>query len=363
MLMGITGSPTTAGTTAGTSTAQRTSPWIHGAFADTVLGWCWLPIAILMHSMESSITRTQGLMGIVFLVSFAHQPLTLGLVYGDRDQFRAHRRFYSWMPLVAIVLIAIGLNISLTIVALIAGLWNAEHTLMQRYGVLRIYGRKAGDEHGRIEKPMLITWLVTALLFLGAYVDLPRLGGKLGVDATNRRSLDLLQSVSRVATVLFWIGVAVSVVLTVRWMRAEHARPASIARRAKSMYAAATLGLVVAVMVDPLAGVAGYVAAHAIEYFGIVHSSLHRRGATGDPSVVARVSSTRPRLAGLYVAYFVAIALLMVITLSIGGGRPYAYAILFFGALHILYDGFIWKLRKPAVAASLGIMAAVPPPS
>ena len=36
-------------------------------------------------------------------------------------------------------------------------------------------------------------------------------------------------------------------------------------------------------------------------------------------------------------------------------GRLYAFAVLFFGALHILYDGFVWKLRRPAVAASLGI--------
>jgi hypothetical protein len=29
--------------------------------------------------------------------------------------------------------------------------------------------------------------------------------------------------------------------------------------------------------------------------------------------------------------------------------------VLFFGALHILYDGFVWKLRRPALAASFGI--------
>jgi hypothetical protein len=28
------------------------------------------------------------------------------------------------------------------------------------------------------------------------------------------------------------------------------------------------------------------------------------------------------------------------------------------GALHFLYDGFIWKLRKPAVAADFAIASA-----
>ena len=39
-------------------------------------------------------------------------------------------------------------------------------------------------------------------------------------------------------------------------------------------------------------------------------------------------------------------------------GTFYAFAILYFGGLHILYDGFVWKLRKPATAASLGITPA-----
>jgi hypothetical protein len=155
--------------------------------------------------------------------------------------------------------------------------------------------------------------------------------------------------------VLFWIGAAVSVVFALRWWRAERERPASPARRAKWVYAAGTLGLVVAVMIDPLAGIAGYVAAHAIEYFGIVHSSLHRRSTTGDTSAVARATATRTRRIGLYALYFGLITALIAVTWNVWGGRLYAYAILFFGALHILYDGFVWKLRKPSVAASLGI--------
>jgi len=337
--------------------AAASKAWVHGPLADVVLGWCWLPVALAMHNLESSLTRAQALMAIIFLVSFAHQPLTMGLVYGDPDQRRAHRRFYLVAPVAATVLILIGLNVSLTLVGLMAGLWNAEHTLMQRYGVLRIYGRKAGDEHGPIEKPMLITWLVTALLFLGAYVDLPAFTHKIGFDGTNRRSVEILDSLSRWATVPFWIGAVVSVSYAVRWVRAERARPASIARRAKWAYAAGTLGLLVAVMIDPVAGIAGYVAAHAIEYFGIVHSSLRRRAVTGDVSPIARVSATRIRRGGLYVAYFGAIAALIVATRDPWGGQAYTFAILFFGALHILYDGFVWKLRKPALAASLGIQS------
>src|SRR4029079_5706473 len=92
-----------------------------------------------------------------------------------------------WAPWVAFTLIVIGLNVSLSLVALMAGLWNAEHTLMQRYGVMRIYGRKAGDQQGGLEKPMLIVWLVAGIAYIGGYVDLQQLVHKLGMGGTNAR--------------------------------------------------------------------------------------------------------------------------------------------------------------------------------
>ncbi len=325
--------------------------WLHGPLQDTLLGWCFVPVALVVHFAEPNLTLVQTMVGVIFLVSFAHQPLTLGLVYGDPVQRAAHRRLYICAPLVATALIMIGLSISLTLVGLIAGLWNAEHTLMQRYGVLRIYGRKAGDDHGSFEKPMLIVWLVTALAFIGAYVDLEQLVLKLGLDETNSRGVKLLDPLHTPATVLFWVGIVASIMLTARWWRAERSLGAH-ASRAKHLYALGTLGLVVVVMIDPIAGVAGYVAAHAIEYFAVVHRSLRTRR---DDAPVAVVTSTSRRRGGVYLLYFAIIAVIVIGTALPFNGRLYAFAILFFGALHILYDGFVWKLRRPNVAASLGI--------
>ena len=108
-------------------------------------------------------------------------------------------------------------------------------------------------------------------------------------------------------------------------------------------------------MVDPIAGVAGYVAAHAIEYFAVVNRSLRGRR---DDAPVARATRTRARRAVVYAAYFGGVLLFARLTYSSYGGKVYAFAILFFGALHILYDGFVWKLRRPNVAESLGIAPA-----
>jgi hypothetical protein len=325
--------------------------WVHGPLADIALGWCWLPIALLVHAAESNVDNVHSIMGAIFLVSFAHQPLTLGLVYGDPVQRNAHRALYRWAPWIAFGLIVLGLNVSLSTVALMAGLWNAEHTLMQRYGVMRIYGRKAGDDHGRIEKPMLIVWLIAGIAFIGAFVDLQRLVRKLGFGGTNARSVRLLGDLSSVAKVVFWLALIAGITLAIQWFRAER-RLGGEASRPKHWYALGTAGLVVAVMLDPIAGVAGYVAAHAIEYFAVVHSSLRKRS---DTAPVATITRTPARRAVTYCGYFAAIASLVMLTRSPFDGRIYAFAVLFFGALHILYDGFVWKLRRPAVAASLGI--------
>ncbi len=328
-----------------------TSRWLHGPLADTLLGWCFLPVAVTVHLVEPNLSAVQTLVGLVFLLSFAHQPLTLGLVYGDPVQRAAHRKLYQWAPIVATVAILIGLYVSLTLVAAIAALWNAEHTLMQRYGLMRIYGRKVGDQNGPLEKPMLIVWLGAALAFIGAYVNLEDLVLRLGLDETNARGVRLLDPLRGPAQVLFWVAAAVGVALGVRWWRAERALGDG-ASRPKHLYTLGTIGLLVAVMIDPIAGVAGYVAAHAIEYYAVVHRSLRTRR---DDAPVARATRSAARRFAVYVGYFGAIAAFVWWTADMLDGRVYAFAILFFGALHILYDGFVWKLRRPNVAASLGL--------
>ena len=336
-------------------TPQVRRLWIHGAVPDVLLGWCWLPIALVVRACEPHPEVVHWLVGVILLVSFAHQPVTLGLVYGDPVQRTAHRRIYVWAPLVAAALIVIGLSISFTLVAALAALWNAEHTLMQRYGVMRIYGRKAGDDHGRLEKPMLIAWLITALLFIAAFVDLEGLIRQLGLGRAKADGVRTLAPLQGPGGVLFWVAVVVATVLTVRWWRAERAIGGT--GTPKLVYTLGTFGLVVMVMIDPLAGIAGYVAAHSIEYFGIVHSSLRTRR---DDAPVALAARTGGRRAVLYTAYVAAIIAVVWLTASPWDGQLYAFAVLFLGALHIFYDGFVWKLRRPAVAASLGIATPAP---
>ena len=64
--------------------------------------------------------------------------------------------------------------------------------------------------------------------------------------------------------------------------------------------------------------IAGYVAAHSIEYFGIVHSSLRTRR---DDAPVARAARTVGRRAALYAAYGGAIVAVVWLTASPSDGQ------------------------------------------
>jgi hypothetical protein len=336
------------------TTAQRTR-WIHSPAADVALAFCWVPFAIAAHTLEATPRLLGVLVAGVFLLSFAHQPLTMGLVYGDPVQFAARRRLYLVAPIAFATAILIGQAISLTLVALVAGLWNAEHTLMQRYGLTRIYGRKAGDDHGGLEKPMLISWLVLAAVWVAAFVDIDRAVQRIHLGGTNTRSVQLLGRLSAGARWLVVPVAALAAGLSLRWWRAERALGAR-ANPAKHLYVAATAALIATIVVDPIAGLVAYVAAHALEYFVIVHRSLRGRV---DDAPVAKATASPSGRAMVYVGYFVGLMVLLAVTYPPLGGHGYTFVILFFGALHILYDGFVWKLRRPTVAASLGVPSPI----
>jgi hypothetical protein len=315
------------------------------------LAFCWVPFAVAAHGLEHAPGPLAVLVAGVFLLSFAHQPLTMGLVYGDPVQFAARRRLYVVAPVAFALAILVGQAVSLTLVAIVAGLWNAEHTLMQRYGLTRIYGRKAGDDHGGLEKAMLVSWLVTAMVWVAAFVDIPGQVQRVRLGGTNTRGVELLHRLSAGARALLLPVIVTALVLTVRWWRAERALGVR-ANPAKHIYLAATAALIATILVDPIAGLVAYVGAHALEYFVIVHRSLRGRV---DDAPVARATSTPAGRAKVYAAYFVGVGVLLAFTYPRLGGHGYGFVVLFFGALHILYDGFVWKLRRPAVAASLGV--------
>lgn len=351
--------------------------YVHHPLLDVAVAFCWIPFATAAHVLQDR-GDTQLLavfISGVFLLSFAHQPLTVALVYGDPDQFRLKRAIFTWSPFLFVVAVVAGFHISLALVAVIGGLWNAEHTLMQRYGITRIYGRKVGQDDGGIEKAMLFSWLILALVWVGADTATPGRIAAVNLGQNNTLALEFLTRLQAAAAFLVVPLAVVVAGLVGLWAYREIRRPQLNA--AKWMYLGSTAVLLALAVVDPLAAIMGYVGAHAVEYFVIVHQSLGRRyarvgpgAATGSPAggspaagdggLLGRVVRARTGRLG-FLAGYVALVLIAITVL----GRlqsPLAYTVVFFtlGGMHVFYDGFIWKLRRPEVAHSLAVPTAAP---
>jgi hypothetical protein len=334
--------------------------WVHRASVDVAVALCWVPFVLGAHAVEANPAVLTSVVTGVFLLSFAHQPLTLALVYGDPEQFRLRRLIFTLSPLVFAAAIVVLLHVSLITLAIVAGLWNAEHTLMQRYGITRIYGRKADQQNGGLERAMLLSWLALAFVWVAADRATSHRLEQAGLNGTNEMAVRVLLRFHSAAQFLIGPMVVLVAALVATWIVAE-ARRRGDANPAKWLYVATTAALFVVILIDPIAGLMGYVGAHAIEYFVIVHQSLGRRygdepdPASARPVPLARAIRARTGRIGFFVAYLGAVVGLVTL-LGWYGSRP-VYLVVFFtlGGLHVFYDGFIWKLRRPAVARSLAL--------
>jgi hypothetical protein len=317
--------------------------------ADSLLALSWVPFAVAGHVVEQQPSELRALFAVVMFVSFSHQPVTFPLVYASPWRLAGHRRLFLWAPAVAVAVIVVATQVSLTLVAVVGGLWNAEHILMQRYGITRVYGRKAGDEQGPVERWMLVCWFAVPLLWCAASGRLTRVLDRMSsgsVDADAARILASMRAGARVGLVLAAVG---ALGLTAWW--AAQLRRRVGANPGKWLYLGSTAGMFALAVVDPVAAVVGFVASHSVEYFVLVGRSVGAEA--GQPGALGRWARRRHGRIEFFAGYGLAVAAVFVGLYRVAPAGVLLVAALTIGALHFFYDAFIWKLRKPAVAASL----------
>jgi hypothetical protein len=330
--------------------------WIYDAPSDLATALGWIPIfvvALVAVSIHGDRDLLPPLVALALFASAMHQPLTLGLVYGDPDQRAAHRRLFRWAPLVVVGTVVAATQLTPLLVIPVAAAWNTVHTLQQRYGLCRIYSRRAGYGSARLDRSLLYSALGAALVFVASHGGIVDLVARAHLAGRNGAAVRDLAAIGTAVAWLLWPALLAVAALAVSWVRVEQ-RAGPSANPARWLYMGSSLALIAGIAVAPAAGFVAYLAAHTIEYVIVVHHTAVRRGA--DPAsrgAIAR-SSGRPVLVGLgmlFVMLPVAVAHLVVSleTLSI--------LLACVGALHFLYDGVIWKLRRPAVAQQFAIAA------
>jgi hypothetical protein len=254
---------------------------------------------------------------------------------------------WSWLP------------VNLWLIVPVAALWQIIHTLQQRYGLLRIYARKAGYGGARLDRALVYVPFAAALAVVAAAPvaagQFQRFSSAFGGQA---QEVHLMLAGRTVFTVLAVpLGLAAVVVLA-RYGRQElsAARDGS-ANPAKWQYTASMMALTCGLIYDPAAGLIAMVAGHALEYCVVVMNTLRSRygRGPGTRSLLASCAATPGRRWILLTAFLGAFLLLDFQLRNAVPLGTYLIAIYTIGLLHFVYDAVIWKLRRPAVARDLGI--------
>ncbi len=363
------------------STARPGSRWLLGPVADSALvAWCWVPFYLFfvgVLGLGRGVFGADGLpagelraatataAGVVLALTWVHRHYTFLLVYGDGPTFKARARGFLLAPaavLLAVVLARWGRGVPLgqagkltvtpwLVLLTVSGAWNVWHTIQQRYGILRVYGAKAdprlrGPEAGRRDRAMLwgATLLVAGVLLLT--------GERIFTGHPAARRFWLAAGpLARTAWGQAPLAgaVALGLLALVRWVGAERKVAPGAAR---GSFVLSTWALLAVFLVHgPIVGYLSFAVAHAVEYLAFVHAFARGK--------VRSEGGGGPGLRALAAGWPGALALVLVL----GGGylllaparRLDLYLVYYFATslLHFLYDGWIWKVRKPQVARPL----------
>ncbi len=359
--------------------------WLRGPAWDTAcLSFCWVPLYLWFvfglrlgdggGEVVLFAQRVDALalaVIVVLALTYVHRHYTFVLVYGDPRAFSERARAYVVAPVVVLGIVlgarlwgndplarAGGVRVSAWDLLLVtSGVWNVWHTVQQRYGILRIYAGKAGgglEARTEATRDRVLVWTLVVLL---AVVLLTL---RASTFESHPSGLDVLRALGPVIeSPLFGVfavcvGIAASLVVF-RWARAERRASLSMPERVPRLaFLASTLALLAVFVVHgPVVGYLTFGSAHALEYLAFVHHFAERKFTPG---------GSRPSLASWLFTRPLAAAPLLIGVLGLaylslqGVASTDAYVTYYVGTsmLHFLYDGWIWKVRRPDVATPLG---------
>jgi hypothetical protein len=392
-----TASSADPGADPGADPRARADPgaWLLGPWFDAIcIAWAWVPFylfVVFVLGLDGSWSLggrdgngTEPGLGLAMLValgvSYVHRHYTFLLVYGDDQTFGERVRAYTVVP--AALFLALALIVRLQadlswvlfglkvrpwmLVLFVTGAWNMWHTLMQRYGITRIYASKAGgglQTRAHARRDLWLMWSAVALTAaLTSMFRAPTFGG----IANGRRVLIALEPI--IHGVLGWILLGIIAVTAVvaagSWV--IHERAATLTPRERiprlNFVASTAALLLVFVIHGPIVGYLCFGVAHAVEYIFFFHVFGRRKFAKRESqrSGLAAKLLARPLVSGPIIA--LVLAGLFLLLADYRKSEPYLVYYTATSLLHFLYDGWIWKVRKPEVAAVLGVGQLCGPP-
>ena len=346
--------------------SARRSPWIIDPLRDLLL--IVGPPLLIVPALWAAQGRFRPEQIYLFVASFGavgHHLPGMMRAYGDRLLFGRFKYRFLLTPIVlggTCVLFAMR---ELTAMVLVAYVWGVWHGLMQTYGFLRIYDAKAGSvarTTARLDMAMCIGWFGAAVLVS------PTRMTKLVTDYYNAGGAVVSPTALSLAVDL-WV-VATAIVTVVFLSRLVHGllrgeRPSSAKLALLTVSVAFWWYSNVAVS-NMLVGIALFEVFHDVQYLTIVWIfNVNRVDRNPGVGSFARFLFRRSwSLGGLYVGLVAAYGALNYLPASVSDqsvSRVLTGLLTASALLHFYYDGFIWKVRDPAVGESLGVGIATRP--
>jgi hypothetical protein len=328
------------------ATAETRRTWIHAPAADLALfGYGWLIVLLPLLWVDAWI---YPIVFAVLMVNDLHRHYTFVLVYGEPEEFEKRKALYISLPIIAaLVAFAFIYSKSFPVLLTISVLWTMYHSVGQKYGITRIYARKAGYGEAWIEKGLIFSWF-----FYVVFAIAEKEAATLSQFDAGRVILASLGDVLKYMTALSYPILAVALVFVALFVRQEYENRHRMSV-AKVLYVLSIL-LLYAVFFRSL--VIGYVVfgfSHALEYIALVNIFVKTKYARRPEaqSLLARASRRWWLSSSLFAIGVVAVCAVAQLRYE----QALGIYIVGSGFLHFIYDGLIWKVRQPEVGTPLGI--------
>ncbi|MEO0324269.1 MAG: hypothetical protein AAF447_15010 [Myxococcota bacterium] len=253
--------------------------------------------------------------------------------------------------------------------AVFAGLWNIWHVYMQKYGIFRMYNAKSGVPDkvpGWVDRLLIVCWLPLYLFYVG-----PRYRGEVFRLFSRGRELlsPLFDAFEALAGVMLWPSIALVAFAVLNFLRWE-LKVNGLRNRARlTMGLGTTLLSTTFLFLHPLKAYLAYAFSHAIEYMVFVWAFQRRRYAAPLehrpfierflrwPLVTYVGTAVVLGLAFLYLKYYGRWVFRAEAQPELAGlttARWVGYWTVYQSMVHFYFDGFLWKMRLPAVRATVG---------
>jgi len=366
--------------------------WIINPLVDLScfsVGWM---VIFIVPLIVPELEENARFVAVTFFI--AHRYFTFPLVYGDRTEYARRKLTYLIVPVLCIVgvWLCYFFRVAEPEMFTFWSFFNYFHFVKQKYGILRIYSSKTRWGFKRLDEVVVYgwgaagvlhvlahqsdvegrlmfylssnpAWIYGMVILVGAFWTIDELWGWTG--ETKRSTIVALGSAFVVmgggigmfaidpATGPAMVDITYSAfgLLTLIWLVHELRAPNGPCIP-KILF---TAGVAIMYGFGPVASATAFLVAtsfsHAFEYFAICGFALQNKARNHKEDVP--LLSFPARHIVLYTVLLIAV--MSVFHKLLNDISPYLYFLFIYSTsfMHFVYDGMIWKLRRPRVAAEV----------